>query len=682
MRPILVYAPKGPVPAPLVEPLAALGAEVLVASGAGEAVTILERNAPALVLVIPPAQASDAAPLLGFVSRLASPPPILVLGEGETSNPVALEVVGAESWRRATEDLLSAAGGAAGGAASALLLSRAQLATLLDLWERSQAPPKGFMNHLMRSLAQGLNATRLSLFAWSEGEPFARLIGSSMGRQAIGRQLDISRYPELKAAAGKPSPVLVEEISRDPLMKNATRYLDGAKVKSVICQQVPGEGEALFLHAMSEKLPFGLGDVALLRVATRLVRVAAAAPRQSETQMPAAESRPVIAAGPTSVVLGSHDFIRALPLAAALLSKSGEIVAANKSFLALTGRDSSDLTGLDYRWLFRPPRPEDGEPVASSSGFDVQRARLGNAAGDTIPVELTLPADPDASIRVLLMSRLPAAPTLPAELAPAPRAKRPSGVFAAPLAKPLEEASEPAPPLEPRPSKRPSGIFAAPIPKPLEPPAPVAAATPAVAPVELEKKPDAKAIKSVSTKSSSIRLNRLLGDLLPATTKEPRKEVVSRDLSKDLHRSPEISKPAPEPRSESVDLPATLNAVYAAVSDLAGKSGVQLHLDCPNDLPTVRADRSRLMKLLTALAENSLKASPKRTPHVLIKATDEDELPAVYIYDSGPSLSEAESANLLTFSGLTKLAAEAGVQLAATIDVDGSNVTCVTLPRD
>lgn len=367
MRPFLVFSPRGPVPEEVLDRLSRLGAEILVAAGVGEAAAILSQHRPDLILVTPPARAADVAPLLAHVDKRPSPPPVILIGdEPETSRAMALETISEERWHRATTDLE----GTSAGAASAVLLSRVQLATFLELWETTERGAPSAAAHVLRRLALMLGASRVSLLSWVTGTSRAHLLHSSLGESVVGLEVDAERYPELAAAAAQGGPVLVEEVDRDPLMDGASHYLAGQGVRSLLCQKLPGTDA--YLHALSESEPFGVTSLAMFRAAARLLAGRAVSQRE------AASAAPTLPALRLALAV--------LPIPAVLVEGgSEEILGANPAFLALTGRLEAELSGAALSAFLRPAQPEDrldGEPD------DMELARVAAVSVPPIPVSL------------------------------------------------------------------------------------------------------------------------------------------------------------------------------------------------------------------------------------------------------------------------------------------------------
>src|SRR5664279_3553612 len=347
MRPFLLFRPGGDVPEAIRGPLEKAGTEVLVAGTLEEAGTLLYTSMPDVLLVVPPGTAADAATLLSLLPHAVAPPSVFVLADdGAPRRPLALETIARSPWNRAT----AALGEDSDDPAPAILLSRVQLTSLLELWEQFAAEGSDFIEHALRALSLSLDASRVSLFRWKAGSAVATLQGSSLGSGVVGREVEIARYPELRAAASRSGPVLVEEIDRDPLMGEAKSYLEGAPIRSLLCRQLPGEGSDLYLHAVRQRL----------RTVQRI--------------------------------------LTGIPDATAMVGPTGEILIVNPPFCGLTGRLESELVGLDYHVLLRPPGPEetfDEAPRPDGSRLARERVRLLTASGQTIPVEVISMPTPD-----------------------------------------------------------------------------------------------------------------------------------------------------------------------------------------------------------------------------------------------------------------------------------------------
>jgi signal transduction histidine kinase len=626
MRPFLLYAPSGLVPDGIREALAEAGAEVLVAASLEDAVALLSSERPDVVLVLPPAGAADAVPILSRLENDPSPPPVFVLaGEDAHARSPALEVVPAAGWRRAAASL--AAG--AGDAASALLLTRAQLVSLLSQWEDLFARADDLTERALRMLAHSLDASRVSLFRWRPGDSSATVVGSSLGTAVLGRQVEIVRYPELRAAAARTGGVLVEEVERDPLMDDASRYLSGMPVRSLLCQRLPGEGSVLFLHAVRDTVPFGLSDVALAAAAARLLQ----AVRDARTTRGGER-------GERKRLRTVDLLFRGIPEPTALLSPAGEILLANPPFLALTGRLETELAGLKIRSLLRPPPPEDDfGPVSAPAGSEVkvERARLVTASGEAIPVEvLTLPAS-DETYGQSGWSALTIRDRR------AERARRAREVV---LEKDLAETARRLRELE-----------------------------------ETARRSDAQRARFWTAAAHELRtplaivqshLEVVLTDLAAELPERP--AGLLRNASESLHRLERLiadvldaaagGRPHSPLRISDVDLAEVLMALQPELGAQATRRGCALMIDFAGDLPRIRADRERLERLLFNLIEHAVRVSPKSEPYAKVIASVEDGRPVVRVLDWGPALSAERAARLFEDVGTSRGSAEFGLAVA------------------
>ncbi|MEO6324900.1 MAG: PAS domain-containing protein, partial [Thermoanaerobaculia bacterium] len=388
MRPILLYAPRGPVPETVLERLETIGAEVFIATTAGEAAAYLESQPPDMIVVIPPARSTDAAALLPYVERQRVPAPIFVLAEaGEPAAPLALEVLGQDAWTRAMGDLTTGSG----GASSAILLSRHRLASLLELWEKRDAPEVDVVKPALRSLMHALDASRVSLLRWTPGDVLASIAASSVGTRVVGRRIEVDRYPELVKAGSQEGSVLIEEIDRDPLMDSASNYLAGIPIRSLLCQRLP-EGSDLYLHAVRDREPFSLADVALVRAAARLLgRVLR--PQHTEVDLEDLERRE----GRRLLDTLERAFMD-MPEPLGIFDSAGRFLSANRALLGLTGRTAPELMGLAYDTLLKQ-RVDRDDPEESASRRPLDSLTLAGArvqittpTGELVPAELlTIP---------------------------------------------------------------------------------------------------------------------------------------------------------------------------------------------------------------------------------------------------------------------------------------------------
>lgn len=626
MRPFLVFAPGGEIPDGIRRTLVEAGAEALVAGSLEEAAAVLSRERPDAVLVVPPGHFSDAAGLVASLSADRTPPPVFVLaGEDSLSRSPAVEVLAPDRWAQAAASL----GGGAGGAESGLLLSRIELAALLALWEEVLERNEDLSERALRLLARHLEASRVSLFRWKAGDPQATVVASSLGALAVGRGVEIARYPELRAAAARSGAVLVEEVESDPIMGDASRFLEGAPARSLLCQRLPGTGSALFLHAVRDTIPFGLTDVALVGATVRLLQAVSdvRAPRRSGEKSERKRLRAV------------ELLFRGIPEPTALVSTSGEILLANPPFLALTGRVASELIGLDHRALLRPALPEDEfGPLSESAGSEVtaRRARLATASGETIPVEiLSLPAADETygqsgwsaltlrdqrpnharRARELVLEKEVAEATC--ELAASQRRLREADaararfwtVAAHELRTPLAIVQSH---LEVVLSDLAEGI------------------------------PEQPAALLANASESLRRLERLIADVLDAA-------VAGRART-------------PAALSDVV-LSEVLEGLRPDLSAAALRRGCTLTIDLPPGLPPVRGDRDRVERLLFNLIDHSLRASPKGET-VAVAAAHLDGKVEVRVLDAGPPCPPGRAEELFENIGAARGSTEFGLAVA------------------
>ena len=626
MRPFLLYAPSGLVPDGIREALLEAGAEILVATSPEEAVAFLSSDRPDVVLILPPGRPADALPLLNRLESDLSPPPVFVLaGDDAHARSPALEVVPPAGWRRAAASLASGAG----DAASALLLTRAQLVSLLSQWEEVSSSSEDQTERTLRMLAHALDASRVSLIRWKPGDPIATVVGSSLGSAVLGREMEIVRYPELRAAASRSGSVLVEEVERDPLMDDASSYLSGVPLRSLLCQRLPGEGSVLYLHAVRDAAPFGLSDVALLAAAVRLLQAA------RDTRTTRGGER-----GERKRLRTVELLFQGIPEPTALLSPSGEILLANPPFLALTGRLVAELSGLTYRTLLRPALPEDEfGPLSEPAGSDVtvERARLVTASGETIPVEvLTLPASDETYgqsgwTALTLRDRR------------AEQARRAREVV---LEKDLAETSRRLWETEAKAREADSyrARFWNSAAHELRTPLAIVQSHLEVVLSDLAGEvPERPATLLRNAAESARRLERLIADVLDASAGGRSRSAL---------------------QIADVDLAELLMAIQPELSSQAARRGCALTIDFAGDVPHVRADRERLERLLYNLVEHAVRVTPKSEPIAKVVATVENGRPVVRVSDWGPGLPSERAARLFDDIGASRGSAEFGLAVA------------------
>jgi PAS domain S-box-containing protein len=644
------------VPEAIRGPLEKAGTEVLVASTLEEAGTLLYSSMPDVLLVVPPGTAADAATLLSLLPHAIAPPSVFVLAdEGAPRRPLALETIARNPWNRAT----AALGEGSDDPAPAILLSRVQLTSLLELWEQFAAEGRDFTEHALRALSLSLDATRVSLFRWKAGSPLASLQGSSLGGGVVGREVEIARYPELRAAASRSGPVLVEEIDRDPIMGDAKGYLQGAPIRSLLCRQLPGEGSDLYLHAVRERVPFGLVDVALLGAAARLFRAAydAGRPRDAVEKNPDRKRLRTV----QRILMG-------IPDATAMVGPTGEILIVNPPFCALTGRLESELVGLDYHALLRPRGLEetfDEAPRPDGSHLARERLRLLTASGQTIPVEVISMPTPDETAGQAGWSTL----TLRDRRKENTREAREKV-----LTKELAETSRQLESLQAsvREAEAMRARFWTAAAHEMRTPLAIVQSYLEVVLTDLAAEVPERPTQLLKTASDGLmRLERLIADVLDAAVTGRARATV---------------------QLSEVDLGEVVRGLSGALSASAFKRGLRLRVDVPKGLPRVSGDREKIERLVTNLVDHSLRTTPRSDEPVLLSASREVDRTVIRIVDRGPTLSAERTAHLFDDVGSARSGGEFGlsvarrladamrVELTAYPDADGSNVKCVAWP--
>ncbi len=653
MRPFLLFRPGGGVPESVRAPLERAGGELLVAATVDEAVSLAESSLPEVVLVVPPGTLADGAALLARLPGSGAPPPVFVLGEeGAPLRPAALETVAPGPWSRAT----AALGEGSDDPAPALLLSRVQLTSLLDLWAQVAEGAGGFVEHALRSLSLALDASRVTLYRWKAGSPVAAVEGSSLGAGVVGRSVEIARYPELRAAGARSGAVLVEEVERDPLMEVASPYFAGQPKRSLLCQLLPGDGSDLYLHAVREGTPFGLVDVALLAATARILRVSVTSTRSPEP----------LEKGPDRKRMRTvQRILTGIPDATAMVGPAGEILLVNPPFCALTGRLEAELVGLDVRSLLRPLAPEDafttltpqpGTPVATT------RARLVTAAGETIPVEVLSLPTPDETAGKAGWSTI----TLRDRRREDAREAREQALQAD-----LETTSGQLETLQ-------HGVREADVVRArfwtaaaheLRTPLAIAQSYLEVVLSDLaEDLPDRPAQLLRTASESLIRLERLIADVLDAAVTGRARSTL---------------------RLAELDIGEVLRGLAPALSAAAFKKGVRLTVEVPKGLPKVAGDREKVERLVTNLVDHSIRRSPRGDSEVRLVAAAGDGRALVKVVDRAPTLPSGKTEHLFDDVGSARSGGEFGLsvarrladamdaELTAYAEPDGANVKCV-----
>ena len=653
MRPFLLFRPGGGVPESVRAPLERAGSDVLVAGTVEEAASLAASSQPEIVLVVPPGTVADGAALLARLPGSGASPPVFVLEEeGVPHRRAALETIARASWSRATVAL----GEGSDDPAPVLLLSRVQLTGLLDLWEQFVDGAPGFVEHALRSLALALDASRVTLYRWKAGSPEAAVEGSSLGPGVVGRTVEIVRYPELRAAAARSGAVLIEEVERDPLMEDASPYLAGQPKRSLLCQQVPGDGSDLYLHAVREGTPFGLVDVALLAATARILHASRAATRASEP----------LEKGPDRKRMRTvQRILSGIPDATAMVGPAGEILLVNPPFCAMTRRLESELVGLDIRSLLRPLAPEDAFTTLTpqpGTAVATTRARLVTAVGETVPVEVLSLPTPDETAGKAGWSTV----TL--------RDRRHEDAREAREQALQRDADETARQLDAlqhavREGDVVRARFWTAAAHELRTPLAIAQSYLEVVLSDLAEDLPERPTQLLKTASESLtRLERLIADVLDAAVTGRARSTL---------------------RLAELDLVEVLRGLAPALSAAAFKRGVRLSVELPKGIPKVSGDREKVERLVTNLVDHSLRRVPRGGPEVRLLASAADGQAIVKVVDGAPTLTPEKAGHLFDDVGSARGGGEFGLSVArrladamdakltAYADPDGSNVKCV-----
>jgi PAS domain S-box-containing protein len=441
-------------------------------------------------------------------------------------------------------------------------------------------------------------------------------------------------------------------------MGDASRFLSGVPIRSLLCQRLPGEGTALYLHAVRDRVPFGLSDVALTGAAARLLQAAHGASRPS-----GAGEKPEKRRLRTIELL-----FRGIPEPTALISPAGEILLVNPPFRELTGRLEAELVGLNYRALLRPARPEDAfgsVSRADGSAVEVERARLLTASGESVPVDvLSLPTS-DESHSQAGWSTL----TLRDRREEHGRKARELG-----LERDLEDASRQLEELQ-RKTREAEGArarFWTAAAHELRTPLAIVQSHLEVVLSDLAEGIPEKPLSLLKGAGESLeRLERLIADVLDAAVAGRARATLKLD---------------------NVDLREVVTGLWEDLTSMAARRGLRLTLDLPETLPPLRGDREKISRLLTSLVEHSIRATPRGEQTVWVSARVEGDRTIVRVVDRGPTLSPEKAAHLfddlgagrsggdLGLSVSRRLAEAMGADLKAEPRDDGANVKSVAWP--
>jgi PAS domain S-box-containing protein len=135
---------------------------------------------------------------------------------------------------------------------------------------------------------------------------------------------------------------------------------------------------------------------------------------------------------------------------------------------------------------------------------------------------------------------------------------------------------------------------------------------------------------------------------------------------------------------ECVDTSALLRAAAEMYAGLAGEQEVALGVDVPPEVPDLRADRARLLQVLSNLVGNALKFTP-RGGEVRIGAEAAGELVRVWVSDTGPGIDPEHLPRLFERFWQARRGDRAGLGLGlsiakAIVDAHGGRIWAESTP--
>jgi signal transduction histidine kinase len=135
---------------------------------------------------------------------------------------------------------------------------------------------------------------------------------------------------------------------------------------------------------------------------------------------------------------------------------------------------------------------------------------------------------------------------------------------------------------------------------------------------------------------------------------------------------------------ECVDTGALLRAAAEMYAGLAGEQEVALGVDVPPEVPDLRADRARLLQVLSNLVGNALKFTP-RGGAVRIGAEAAGELVRVWVSDTGPGIDPEHLPRLFERFWQARRGDRAGLGLGlsiakAIVDAHGGRIWAESTP--
>ena len=119
-----------------------------------------------------------------------------------------------------------------------------------------------------------------------------------------------------------------------------------------------------------------------------------------------------------------------------------------------------------------------------------------------------------------------------------------------------------------------------------------------------------------------------------------------RNLINDVLDLSRIEKGQPQIDVTEIDLPAALNHVRALVQTQQGEHRVSVNFDVPPDLPVLRADRTRLVQVLTNLVSNAIKFNRPGGEVRVVARRDERGALALQVIDNGIGMTPEQQAGL------------------------------------
>ena len=113
---------------------------------------------------------------------------------------------------------------------------RKELEAIVDLTQLILATmdPKELLYRIVSKIAKIIPVTRCSVIRADKRHKSAYVVSSFEDREITGIKLSLSRYPEIRRALSSKRPVVVDDVSKDPMMSDVRRYISPIGIRSIL----------------------------------------------------------------------------------------------------------------------------------------------------------------------------------------------------------------------------------------------------------------------------------------------------------------------------------------------------------------------------------------------------------------------------------------------------------------